>query len=66
MGFVHLHNHTQYSVLDGACRTNMIGKVAKEMGMTAVAMTDHGNLYGAVDFYKNCIAAEVKPIIGSE
>ena len=66
MAFVHLHNHTQYSVLDGACRTDKVGELAKSMGMTAVAMTDHGNLYGTVDFIKNCGKIGIKPIIGSE
>ena len=66
MSFVHLHNHTQYSVLDGACRTDKMVKLAKKMGMPAVAMTDHGNMFGTVDFY-NCAKEEgIKPIIGSE
>ena len=52
MSFVHLHNHTQYSLLDGACRVDRMVALAKEYGMPAVAITDHGNLYGVIDFYK--------------
>lgn len=64
--FVHLHLHTEYSTLDGACRTKDVAARAKELGMPAVAMTDHGNLYGAISFYKACHAAGVKPIMGCE
>ncbi|MDB4556868.1 PHP domain-containing protein, partial [Akkermansiaceae bacterium] len=64
--FVHLHLHTEYSTLDGACRTKDVAERAKELGMPAVAMTDHGNLYGAISFYKACHAAGVKPIMGCE
>ena len=64
--FVHLHLHTEYSTLDGACRTKDVATRAKELGMPAVAMTDHGNLYGAISFYKACHAAGVKPIMGCE
>ena len=64
--FVHLHNHTDYSLLDGAAQIPAyIGK-CKEYGMDAVAITDHGNMYGAMKFYKACRAAGIKPIIGSE
>ncbi len=66
MSFVHLHNHTQYSLLDGACRVDRIVKKAKELGMPAVAMTDHGNMYGTIDFYNTCINNDIKPIIGLE
>ena len=66
MSFVHLHNHTQYSILDGACRTDKMVQMAKKMGMTAVAMTDHGNMFGTVDFYKKAMKAGIKPIIGLE
>ncbi len=66
MSFVHLHNHTQYSLLDGACRVDRMVKLAKEYGMPAVAITDHGNLYGAIDFYRQCNKAGLKPIIGTE
>ena len=64
--FVHLHLHTQYSTLDGAVRVKELAARAKALGMPAVAMTDHGNLYGAVEFYMACNAAGVKPILGCE
>ena len=66
MSFVHLHVHTEYSLLDGACRIERLAKRAKELGQTALAITDHGVMYGAVAFYKACRAAGVKPIIGCE
>ena len=65
-GFVHLHLHSEYSLLDGACRVREIPKRAKECGHTAVALTDHGVMYGAVPFYKACRAEGVTPIIGCE
>ncbi len=65
-GFVHLHLHTEYSLLDGACRISEIPKIAKEMGHSAVAITDHGAMYGVVDFYKACKANDIKAIIGCE
>ncbi|MCA1658148.1 MAG: PHP domain-containing protein, partial [Verrucomicrobiaceae bacterium] len=64
--FVHLHLHTEYSLLDGAVRMKELMKKAAEMGMPAVAMTDHGNLYGAIDFYQEATRAGIKPIIGCE
>src|SRR2546428_5343049 len=64
--FVHLHLHTEYSLLDGAVRMKELMKKAAEMKMPAVAMTDHGNLYGAIEFYKEARHAGVKPIIGCE
>lgn len=64
--FVHLHLHSEYSLLDGACRIGDIPKKAREMGHSAVAITDHGAMYGAVKFYKACKAEGVKPIIGCE
>ncbi len=64
--FVHLHLHTQYSLLDGAIRPKDLAARAVEFGMSAVAMTDHGNLYGAIEFYKAMKSAGVKPIIGCE
>ncbi|PYL08938.1 MAG: DNA polymerase III subunit alpha [Verrucomicrobia bacterium] len=64
--FVHLHLHTEYSLLDGAVRMKELMKKAAEMKMPAVAMTDHGNLYGAIEFYKEARQAGVKPIIGCE
>ena len=65
-GFVHLHLHSEYSLLDGACRISEIPKRAAESGHTAVALTDHGNMYGAVAFYQACRKEGVKPIIGCE
>ncbi|MFN2475435.1 MAG: DNA polymerase III subunit alpha [Chthoniobacterales bacterium] len=64
--FVHLHLHTEYSLLDGAIRMKELMKKAVELGMPAVAMTDHGNLYGAIEFYQEAKKAGVKPIIGCE
>ncbi|MFY8217309.1 MAG: PHP domain-containing protein, partial [Chthoniobacterales bacterium] len=64
--FVHLHLHTQYSLLDGAIRIPDLMKRATAYGMPAVAMTDHGNLFGAVEFFKGAKKAGVKPIIGCE
>ena len=64
--FVHLHLHTAYSLLDGMIRTKELAARAAELGMPAVAITDHGNLYGAIDFYQACQEAGVKPILGCE
>src|SRR4051812_3697641 len=64
--FVHLHVHTEYSMLDGAARLTELTQRAAELGMPAVAMTDHGNVFGAYEFYKKAKAAGVKPIIGIE
>jgi DNA polymerase-3 subunit alpha len=64
--FVHLHVHTEYSMLDGAARVRPLLAKAAEMGMPALAMTDHGNVFGAYDFYKQAAMAGVKPIIGME
>ncbi len=66
MSFVHLHVHTEYSLLDGDCRIEPLVARAKELGQTALAVTDHGVMYGAVAFYKACCAAGIKPIIGCE
>lgn len=66
MSFVNLHVHSEYSLLDGACRIKDMVSRAKEMGQTALAVTDHGNMYAAVDFYNECISQEIKPIIGCE
>ena len=66
MSFVHLHVHTEYSLLDGACRIRDLPGIVKGMGQTACAITDHGVMYGAVDFYRACKAEDVKPIIGCE
>lgn len=64
--FVHLHVHSEYSLLDGACRIKELVKKVKELGQTAVAVTDHGVMYGAVDFYREAKSAGIKPIIGCE
>lgn len=64
--FVHLHVHTEYSLLDGAARIDKLVKVCKEYGMPAVAITDHGNMYGAVPFFDACKKAGIKPIFGCE
>ena len=64
--FVHLHLHTKYSLLDGACHITPLVKRAKELGMTAIAMTDHGVMYGTIEFYKTCHEHGIKPVIGCE
>ena len=64
--FVHLHIHTEYSMLDGAARLDDLFARTAELGMGAIAMTDHGNVFGAFDFYSKAQAAGVKPIIGME
>lgn len=64
--FVHLHVHTEYSLLDGAARIGQVVKAAKEMGMPALAITDHGAMFGVIDFYKECQKAGIKPILGCE
>ena len=64
--FVHLHVHTEYSTLDSTVRTKELVAAAAEQSMPAVAMTDHGNLYAAVEFYQNAVSAGVKPILGCE
>ncbi|HVX58290.1 MAG TPA: PHP domain-containing protein, partial [Candidatus Saccharimonadales bacterium] len=64
--YVHLHNHTQYSLLDGLTKVPALIDRVKEMGMDAVAMTDHGTMSGVIEFYKAAKAGGVKPIIGME
>ena len=66
MSFVHLHVHTEYSLLDGACRISGMMDRVKELGQSALAITDHGVMYGCIDFYKAAKAAGIKPIIGCE
>ena len=66
MSFVHLHVHTEYSLLDGFCKISGLAKRVKELGQPAVAITDHGVMYGAIDFYRACKAEGIKPIIGCE
>jgi DNA polymerase-3 subunit alpha len=64
--FVHLHNHTEYSLLDGSAKiTEMVQRV-RDLGMDAVAITDHGSLFGAIHFYKAAHAVGIKPIMGCE
>ena len=66
MSFVHLHVHSEYSLLDGACRISSMMDRVKELGQNAIAITDHGVMYGCIDFYKAAKAAGIKPIIGCE
>ncbi len=66
MAFVHLHLHTEYSLLDGACRINRVLDRAKELGQDSVAITDHGVMYGVIDFYKAAKSRGIKPVIGCE
>ena len=64
MAFAHLHVHTEFSLLDGACRITELIKRLKELGQTSVAITDHGVMYGCVDFYRACVKERIKPVIG--
>lgn len=64
--FVHLHCHSHYSLLDGASRIPELIQTVKRQGMNSIALTDHGNLYGAVKFYRKCKDAGINPIIGYE
>ncbi|MFA5532686.1 MAG: DNA polymerase III subunit alpha [Candidatus Shapirobacteria bacterium] len=64
--FVHLHVHTEYSLLDGLTNIKKLVNAVKEMGMNSIAITDHGTMYGAIEFYKACKKADIKPIIGCE
>ncbi len=66
MSFVHLHVHSEYSLLDGACRIGGMMERVKELGQDAIAITDHGVMYGCIDFYKAAKAAGIKPVIGCE
>lgn len=65
-GFVHLHVHTQYSLLDGAARIPELVRRAKSLGQDALAITDHGVMYGVIDFYRACEKEGIKPILGME
>jgi DNA polymerase-3 subunit alpha len=64
--FVHLHNHSEFSLLDGLSKIKDMAKRAKDLGMNAIALTDHGNMYGVITFYKACLEVGIKPIIGAE
>ena len=66
MSFVHLHVHTEYSLLDGFCRIDQLAKKAKSLGQNTIAITDHGVMYGAVAFYRACQKEGIRPIIGCE
>ncbi len=66
MAFTHLHVHTEYSLLDGMSRIKKVVKRARELGMTSLAITDHGNMFGVIDFYKECLKQDIKPVIGCE
>ena len=62
--FVHLHVHTHYSLLDGACRIPDLVKRAKSLGMDSLAITDHGCMFGVVEFFNECVKQGIKPILG--
>lgn len=64
--FIHLHTHSHYSLLDGLSKVDEMVKLARSYGMNAIGLTDHGNMYGAIEFYKKCKASDIKPIIGVE
>ena len=64
--FVHLHVHSDFSLLDGACRIDRLAQAAKDFGTNALAITDHGNMFGAISFYRTVSALGLKPIIGYE
>ena len=66
MAFTHLHVHTEYSLLDGSCKIKELTARAKELGMDSMAVTDHGVMYGVIDFYKAAKEAGIKPILGCE
>ncbi|NLT97704.1 MAG: PHP domain-containing protein, partial [Christensenellaceae bacterium] len=66
MDFTHLHLHTEFSLLDGASRIDDVAARARELNMSAIAITDHGVMYGVVDFYRKVKEAGIKPIIGCE
>ncbi|MBQ1516512.1 MAG: PHP domain-containing protein, partial [Lachnospiraceae bacterium] len=66
MAFTHLHVHTEYSLLDGSCKIGELVARAKELGMDSLAITDHGVMYGVIDFYRAAKAAGIRPIIGCE
>ena len=63
--FVHLHNHSEFSLLDGLQKVKQMVQYVKDLGMGSIAITDHGNMYGALKFYKACREIGIKPIIGA-
>ena len=65
-GFAHLHLHSQYSLLDGAIRLDDLVKKTKEYGMSSVALTDHGTMFGALEFHAACQKGGIRPVIGAE
>ena len=65
MSFTHLHLHTCYSLLDGASKISDVVKTVKKLGQKSVAITDHGAMYGAIEFFKECVINGIKPIIGA-
>ena len=64
--FVHLHVHTEFSLLDGLCRIGKLVDIVKERGWKSIAITDHGNMYGVMRFYEECIKKGINPVIGCE
>jgi DNA polymerase III subunit alpha len=64
--FVHLHCHTHYSLLDGACKIPELVKRVKDLGMDSIAITDHGCMFGVIEFFNECTKAGIKPILGME
>src|SRR3989344_5323431 len=66
MSFIHLHTHSHYSLLDGLSKIDGMVTLAKEHGMPAIGLTDHGAMYGIIDFYSSCVKNSIKPIIGVE
>ena len=64
--FVHLHNHSEFSFIDGSSLLDSMASICNNLGMPAIALTDHGNMYGAIDFYNACKTKNIKPIIGCE
>ncbi len=66
VNFTHLHVHTEYSLLDGSSKIKELVREVKELGMDSIAITDHGVMYGAIDFYKEALKVGIKPIMGCE
>ena len=64
MAFTHLHVHTEYSLLDGSCKIKELAARVKELGMDSLAITDHGVMYGVIDFYRACREEGIKPVLG--